>query len=74
MGKLLEEMILERLQCHMIDESGLSEIQFDFRKGRSISDAIQAVVDVAIIERRGTGKRNGFCALISIDIRNACCE
>ena len=34
-------------------------------------DAIQAVVDIATKARRGTGKRKGFCALISIDIRNA---
>ena len=49
----------------------LSENQSGFRKGRSTADAIQAVVDVAIKARRGIGKRNGFCALISIDICNA---
>ena len=65
MGKLLEEMILQRLQGHMVREDGLSENQFGFRKG------IQAVVDSATKPRRETGKRKGFCALISIDIRNA---
>ena len=34
-------------------------------------DAIQAVVNIATNARKGTGKRKGFCALISIDIRNA---
>ena len=34
-------------------------------------DAIQAVVNIAANARKGTGKRKGFCALISIDIRNA---
>ena len=48
-----------------------SENQFDFRKGRSTVDAIQAMVDIATKARRGTGKHKGFCALISIDIRNA---
>ena len=57
MGKLLEEMILQRLQGHMVSENGLSENQFDFRKGRSTVDAIQAVVDIATKARRGTGKR-----------------
>ena len=71
MGKLLEEMILQRLQGHMVRENGLSENQFGFWKGRSTVDAIQAVVDIATNARRGTGKRKGFCALISIDIRNA---
>ena len=47
MGKLLEEMILQRLQGHMVGENGRSENQFGFRKGRSTFDAIQAVVDIA---------------------------
>ena len=71
MEKLLEEMILLRLQCHMVGENGLSENQFGFRKGRSTVDAIHAVVDIATKARRGTGKRKEFCALNSIDIRNA---
>ena len=55
----------------MVGENGLSENQFNFRKGRCTIDTIQAVVDIAIKARRGTGKRKGFCALINIDIRNA---
>ena len=46
-GKLLQEMNLQRLQSHMVGENGLSENQFGFRKGRSTVDAIQAVVDIA---------------------------
>ena len=34
MGKLLEKMILQRLQRHMVSENGLSENQFGFQKGR----------------------------------------
>ena len=71
MGKLLEELILRRLQALLVAENGLSENQFRFRKGRSTVDAIQAVVNIATNERKGTGNRMGFCALISIDIRNA---
>ena len=71
MGKLLEEMIPQRLQGHMVRENNLSKNQFGFRKGRSTVDAIQAVVDIATKARRGTGNHKGFCALISIDIRNA---
>ena len=55
----------------LVGENDLSENQFGFRKGRSTVDAIQAVVDIATKARRGTGKRKGFCALISMDIRNA---
>ena len=43
-GKLLEEMILQRLQGHMVS----------FRKGRSTVDAIQAVVNIATKARRET--------------------
>ena len=71
MGKLLEELILQRLQALFVGENGLSENQFGFRKGRFTVDAILAVVDIATKARRGTGKRKGFCVLISIDIRNA---
>ena len=34
-------------------------------------DAIQAVVNIATEAKKGSGKRKGFYALISIDIRNA---
>ena len=34
-------------------------------------DAIQAVVNIATNARKGIGKRKGFFALISIDIRNS---
>ena len=55
----------------MVHENVLSENQFGFRKGGSTVDAIRAVLDIATKARRGTGKRKGFCVLISIDIRNA---
>ena len=42
-----------------------------FRKSGSTVDVIQAVVNIATNARKGTGKRKRFCALISIDIRNA---
>ena len=71
MGKLLEELILQRLQCLLVRENGLSENQFRFKKGRSTVDPIQAVVNIAINAQRGTGKQKGFRALISIGTRNA---
>ena len=47
MGKLLEEMIPQRLQSHMVGENSLSENQFSFRTGKFTVDAIQAVVYIA---------------------------
>ena len=51
MGKLLEELILQRLQALLVGDNGLSGNQFRFRKGRSTVDAIQAVVNIAINAR-----------------------
>ena len=39
-GKLLEKLILQRLQTLLVGENGLSENQFGFRKGRSTVNAI----------------------------------
>ena len=69
--KLLEEFIPQRLHTLLVGENGHSENQFEFRKGSSTVGAIQAVVNIATNARKGTGERKGFCALISIDIRNA---
>ena len=45
--------------------------EWSFGKADPTVDAIQALLDIATKARRGTGKRKGFCALISIDIRHA---
>ena len=52
MGKLLEDLILRRLQSHMQGDYSLSENQFGFRKCRSTIDAIQAVVNIAMEAKR----------------------
>ena len=44
MGKVLQELILQRIQSLLIGENCLSENQFGFREGRFNVDAIQAVV------------------------------
>ena len=53
MGKLLEELILQRLQILVVGENGLSENQFGFRKGRATVDAIQTAVNIATNARKG---------------------
>lgn len=72
MGKLLEGLVLHRLQNHLVGLNSLSDGQYGFRKGMSTIDAILAVVDKARMAKEGWGARKkGFCALVSIDIRNA---
>ena len=70
-GKVLEELILQRLQSQIQGENHLSENQSGFRKGRFTVDAIQAVINTAANEKRGTGKRKEFSTLISINTQNA---
>ena len=52
--KLLEELILQRLQSLLVGENGLLEKQFGFRKSKSTVDAIQAMVYIAANVQRGT--------------------
>ena len=55
MGNLLDELILQRRQGHIVGENSLSENELGFRKGRSTVDEIKAVVDIATKARRGAG-------------------
>lgn len=46
-GKLLEMILLQRLNDHLIGTVGLSPNQFGFRKGKSTEDALNKVLNVA---------------------------
>jgi len=52
-GKLVESVIKGRLEIHLDQISWISNRKFGFRKGRSITDAIEMAMDVA--NRAGTG-------------------
>ena len=47
MGKLLERLLLQRLEAHIESRGGLSPRQYSFRKGRYTVDAIADAVDIA---------------------------
>ena len=64
-GKLLEQLILQRLQALLVGENGLLDNQFGFRKSRSTVDAIQPVVNIATNARKGTDRRNIFHPLLA---------
>jgi len=54
--------------------SGLSELQFGFRKGRSTIDAVEEVCTIAQAALEGTRWRGGakeYCVVITLDIKNA---
>jgi len=71
LGKLLEKMILNRLQKYTEGDNGLSENQFGFRKGRRTVNAITTVTDVARKAIKNSTKYGRYCAVTTIDVKNA---
>lgn len=71
LGKLFERLLLQRLEKHVESNGGLSERQYGFRKGRSTVDAIAKVIETAETVKQGTWKTKGFCALVTLDVKNA---
>lgn len=70
-GKLLERLILTRLET-LIDQSGaVSKKQYGFRRGRSTIDAISEVIKTAQDAGRGAVQHRDLCAVITLDVRNA---
>lgn len=71
-GKLLERMVLQRLQAVLEDEeTGLSERQHGFRPGKSTIDAIGKVVARVREAWQGSVKASSHAMLIALDVRNA---
>ena len=71
-GKLLERLILQRLQMHTeSDTTGLSERQYGFRRCRSTIDAVSHVVGIVRSSWTGSVKASGHVAMVTLDIRNA---
>ena len=65
MGKLLEFMLRERLEKEIEEKGNLSNDQYGFRKGRSTVHAVQTIINVV------EGSEEKWCALVTLDIRNA---
>ena len=76
LGKVLERLILNRLNEHLEEPSSprLSDRQFGFRRGRSTVSAIQRVVEAgrtAMSFRRTNGRDNRFLLVVALDVKNA---
>lgn len=71
LGKLLEQLLLSRLNEEIELTGGLAENQFGFREGRSTVDAIQKVVQLTDNAVGGGRSRRLIPAVITLDIRNA---
>jgi hypothetical protein len=70
-GKLLEAVILRRLTAYTEASKGLSNKQHGFRRGRSTSDAIKSLVNVAQQAIDTPGRIKTHCAITTIDVKNA---
>lgn len=69
--RLFERVIKSRLEEHLIGEYDLNEHQFGFRKGKSTTDAISTMMNVAKIAMAGQYRRREMCAVVAIDVANA---
>lgn len=71
MGKLLEHLLRLRLQAEVERSGDLADSQFGFRAGRSTTDAIRRVQEVAEVASRGAWQHKDLCVLITLDVKNA---
>ena len=73
-GKILERIIVGRLEAYTEGPAGLADSQYGFRKGRSTIDAIQKVLSTAKSAVSGKRWHRGtkeYCAIITLDVKNA---
>jgi len=70
-GKVLERILLNRLEAHITGSRAISESQYGFRRSKSTTDAVEDVLGVVERANRGPVQNRHLCALISLDVRNA---
>lgn len=71
-GKLFERIVADRLE--ETTDNQLSQHQYGFRKMRSTTDAVNTVLNTArdaISGKRWKGGTKKYCAIITLDIKNA---
>lgn len=70
-AKLLERLLLIRLNHHLDSTGQRSENQYGFRHGRSTEDAIQRVISAARGAAAGATQHRDLCVAVSLDVSNA---
>lgn len=70
-GKLLERLLLTRLNEHLDATGQRSENQYGFRRGRSTEDAIGRVIEIARGAAQGATQHRDLCVVVSLDVKNA---
>jgi len=71
-GKLLERLLLQRLEVHLDAYGGRrrAKNQFRFKKGVSTESAVARVLEIAALAATGRGQKD-LCILVTLDVRNA---
>lgn len=70
-GKVFERLLLEKLNEHIEAVGALSDQQFDFRRSRSTTHAIEEVLQAAEAACRGSVRNRNICIVITLDVKNA---
>ena len=73
-GKIFERIISNRIEHHSDEVGAISNQQYGFRKRRSTTDAISAVCNIgreAMRGKRWLGGTKKYCAVITLDVKNA---
>jgi len=71
-GKLLERLLLQRLESHLDANGGRRRAanQYGFRRGVSTESAIERVLALASNAASGAGVKD-LCVLVTLDVKNA---
>lgn len=71
-GKLLERLLLQRLDEHLDSFGGrrLAQNQYGFRKGIGTESAVGKVLELAALAATGPGQKD-LCVLVALDVKNA---
>lgn len=71
-GKLLERLLLQRLEKHLDEHGGNKRApnQFGFRKGISTESAVTKVLSLAA-QAAATPVKKNLCILVTLDVKNA---
>ncbi|KAL4082383.1 hypothetical protein QTP88_030003 [Uroleucon formosanum] len=71
-GKLLERLLLQRLERHLDEHGGTRRAanQFGFRKGIGTDSAVNSVLSTAAQAASTPGKKS-LCVLVTLDVKNA---
>lgn len=70
LGKILEGLILGRLQQELEAKGEVSTRQYGIRKGLSTLHPMQKIIDMVKKIKRKATKNREFCILITLDIKN----